>query len=55
MESNPQDQIFKPKEVNNLYPDDPDFEQIALFDDNLQMIMETKKIIENSYFDKFIE
>ena len=35
MKSNPQDQIETPKVINNLLLDEPDFEQIALFDDNL--------------------
>ena len=37
MKNNPQDQIEIPKGINNLLPDEPDFEQIALFDDNMQM------------------
>ena len=44
---NPQDSIQQPKVVNNFSPDDPDFEQLALFDGEQQMIMETKKIIFN--------
>ena len=55
MESNPQDTILKPKEVNYFLPDEPDFEQLALFDDNLQMIMKTKKIILNYFFKNSID